>query len=110
MAAATAVVVAQDGGQQFRGVFSRVWTVRATLDSANVATGAGATDTVTVPGVAFGDVVLAIGFSGSLQAVSRTAYVSAANTVTIISNNLSGSGVDLASGTITLVIARPSFL
>jgi hypothetical protein len=38
--------------------------------------------------------------------IVRRAYVSAANTVTVATNNLTGSSVDLASTTIKLVIAR----
>jgi hypothetical protein len=38
--------------------------------------------------------------------VVRRAYVSAANTVTVATDNLTGSSVDLASTTIKLVIVR----
>jgi hypothetical protein len=37
----------------------------------------------------------------------RRAYVSAANTVTIATNNLTGSAVDLGSATVELIIVRP---
>ena len=104
MASATAVV-SRRGTDQFRGIFSDTWSVTATLDSASVATGA-ATDTVTVPGVALGDIVLGMSASVSEAGLVRRAYVSAANTVTIATNNLTGASVDLGSCTIDLVIAR----
>jgi len=57
MAAATAVV-SRRGNDQFRGLFTDTWDVTCTLNSASVATTATATDTVTVSGVALGDMVL----------------------------------------------------
>jgi hypothetical protein len=107
MASATAVV-SRRGNDQFRGIFSDTWSVTATLDSASVATGAAgaATDTVTVPGVALGDMVIGMSVAVSEAGLVRRAYVSAANTVTISTNNLTGASVDLASTTVDLVIAR----
>jgi len=107
MAAATAVV-SRRGNDQFRGLFTDTWNVTATLDSASVATGAAgaATDTVTVPGVALGDMVLCMSAGVSEAGLVRRAYVSAANTVTIATDNLTGASVDLASTTVRLVIVR----
>jgi hypothetical protein len=107
MAAATAVVTKRDQAS-FRGLFNDTWTVTATLDSASVATGAAGagTDTITVAGVALGDVVLAMSVGVSEAGVVRRAYVSAANTVTVATDNLTGVAVDLASTTIKLIIAR----
>jgi hypothetical protein len=108
MAAATAVV-SRRGNDQFRGLYTDTWLVTATLDSASVATGAAgaATDTVTVPGVLLGDMVHSMSINVSEAGLVRRAYVSAANTVTIATNNLTGSSVDLASTTVELVIVRP---
>lgn len=107
MAAATAVVSRRDQAS-FRGLFNDTWTVTATLDSASVATGAAgaATDTITVAGVALGDAVIAMSLGVTEAGIVRRAYVSAANTVTVATNNLTGSSVDLASTTIKLIIAR----
>jgi hypothetical protein len=107
MAAATAVVTKRDQAS-FRGLFNDTWTVTATLDSASVATGAAgaATDTITVAGVALGDAVIAMSVGITEAGIVRRAYVSAANTVTVATNNLTGSSVDLASTTIKLIIAR----
>jgi hypothetical protein len=105
MAAATAVV-SRRGNDQFRGIFSDTWAVAATLDSASISTGGAATDTVTVPGVALGDMVLGMSVAVSEAGLVRRAYVSAANTVTIATTNTTGGSVDLASTTVDLVIAR----
>ena len=107
MASATAVV-SRRGTDQFRGLFSDTWSVTATLDSASVATGAAGagTDTVTVPGVALGDMVIAMSVGVSEAGIVRRAYISASNTVTIATDNLTGSAVDLASTTVKLIIGR----
>ena len=106
MAAATAVV-SRRGNDQFRGLFTDTWDVSCTLDSGSVATTATATDTVTVAGVALGDMVLGMSVGVSEAGLVRRAYVSAANTVTIATNNLTGSAVDLGSATVELIIVRP---
>ncbi len=110
MAAASAVVSAQ-GVKQFPGMFSEMWGVTATWDPASAAAGAQTTaDTITVPGVAVGDMVLGLSFSGEVAASPLIrARVTAANTVVLAI--ISGTGVtaDMASGTLKLVIGRPSF-
>ena len=105
MAAATAVVV-ERGNKQFQGMFSEMWKVSATLDAGSLADGAGESDTVTVPGVALGDMVLGVSFGVSAAGVTVTGYVSAADTVTLRLQNESAGTVDLASTTIKLVVAR----
>ena len=105
MAAATAIT-SRRGTDQFRGLFTDTWAVACTLDSASVADQAAATDTVTVPGVALGDMVIGMSASVNEAGVVRRAYVSAANTVTIATTNTTGAAVDLGSATIDLVIGR----
>jgi len=105
MAAATAVV-SRRGNDQFRGIFSDTWAVTCTLDSASVADQAAGTDTVTVSGVALGDVVMAMSAGVDEAGLVRRAYVSAANTVTIATTNTTGGAVNLGSTTIDLVIGR----
>lgn len=105
MAAATAIT-ARRGNDQFRGLFSDTWNVSCTLDSASVATTATATDTVAVPGVALGDMVLGMSVGVSEAGLMRRAYVSAANVVTIVTVNPTGSAIDLASTTLRLTIGR----
>ena len=48
MATASAVV-SRRGNDQFRGIFSDTWVVRATLDAGSLVDGAGETDDITVP-------------------------------------------------------------
>jgi hypothetical protein len=105
MAAATAVT-SRRGNDQFRGLFSDTWVVTATLDTASLTTIATTTDTIAVPGVALGDIILGISTGVSLAGLQRTAYVSAANVVTIVTQNPTGSTVDLASTTIDVIVAR----
>ena len=105
MAAATAIT-SRRGNDQFRGLFTDTWAVTCTLDSASVADQAAATDTVTVPGVSLGDMVIGMSASVNEAGVVRRAYVSAANTVTIATTNTTGAAVDLGSATIDLVIGR----
>ena len=105
MAAATAVV-SRRGNDQFRGLFTDTWDVSCTLDSASVATTATATDTVTVSGIALGDMVLGMSIGVDEAGLVRRAYVSAANTVTIVTYNPTAGSINLASTTLNLVIAR----
>lgn len=105
MAAATAVT-SRRGNDQFRGLFTDTWDVTCSLDAGAVAGGATDTDTVTVPGVALGDMVLGFGMTVSEAGLVKRAYVSAANTVTIVTYNPTGSSVNLAAATVNLVIGR----
>jgi hypothetical protein len=105
MAAATAVVTRR-GNDQFRGLFSDTWSVVCTLNVDSLADGAGSTDTIAVPGVALGDMVLGVSFGVDLAGVNVTAYVSAANVVTLRLQNESTATVDLASTTVDVIVAR----
>ena len=105
MAAATAVT-SRRGNDQFRGLFTDTWDVSCTLDSASVSTVSTATDTVTVPGVKLGDMVIGASLGVDLVGLTVTGYVSAANTVKFRIQNESGSTVDLASATMDIVIVR----
>ena len=104
----TAVRVEQ-GNKQLQGAFSEMWFVTATIDPNSVAAGAEDTGTLTVPGVALGDMV--VGFSAGVnQTVDAdfNAFVSAANTVTVRLSNLNGAAaLDLATSTWKVLVARP---
>lgn len=80
----------------------------ATYDPANLLDGAGATTTVTVTGAALGDFVTGVSFSLDLQGITLTAYVSAADTVAVRFQNETGGAIDLASGTIRVMVASHS--
>ena len=104
MAAATAIT-SRRGNDQFRGVFNDTFAVTCTLNTASIADQATGTDTVAVPGVILGDIVL-MSTGVDEAGLVRRAYVSAAGTVTIASTNTTGGSVDLASTTVRLVIVR----
>lgn len=81
-------------------------TGSSTYDPPSLVDGAGATTTVTVTGAALGDFVETVSFSLDLQGITVTAYVSAANTVSVRFQNESGATVDLASGTIRVRLSK----
>lgn len=105
MANATSVTV-RAGTDQFRGLYSNTWLVKAALNADSLADGAGDTDTVAVPGVALGDMVLSASLAVDVAGLIVTAYVSAADTVSIRFQNETGGTVDLASATLRLVVVR----
>ena len=105
MASATAVV-SRRGNDQFRGLFSDTWAVKATLDAGSLADGAGETDDVTVPGVALGDMVIGASLGVDLVGLTVTGYVSAANTVKFRIQNESEATVNLDSAKLRIVIVR----
>lgn len=74
-------------------------TGSATYNPPSLADAVGTTTTVTVTGAALGDFAEA-SFSLDLQGITLTAWVSAANTVSVRFQNESGVLVDLASGTL----------
>lgn len=108
MADATAVSTFR-GTQQFQGAFSEMWEVVATINADNLVDGAGDNDTVAVPGVVLGDMVLGVSLGVDLSGVLVTAYVSAANVVTVRFQNESAAPVDLASTSIRILIGRPAW-
>ncbi len=81
------------------GLVGAVFSGSATYDPPSLADGAGATTTVTVTGATLGDYADAT-FSLDLQGITVTAWVSAANTVSVRFQNESGGTLDLASGTL----------
>jgi hypothetical protein len=105
MAAATAIT-ARRGNDQFRGLFSDTWSVSATLDASSLIDGAGETNTIAVPGVILGDVVVGVSMGVDLAGLTITPYVSVAGTVSIRFQNESTATVNLASTTVKFVVVR----
>jgi len=105
MAAATSVV-SRRGNDQFRGIFSDTWVVKCTLDAGSLVDGAGETDTIAVPGVALGDMVLGCSTAVDEVGLIVEGYVSSAGVVSLRIQNESGTTVDLASTTVRVVVAR----
>lgn len=108
MANATSVTSLQ-GKQQFQGIFNEMWAVKATIDADTLGDGAGDSDTIAVPGVTLGDIVMGVSLGVDVSGMIVSAYVSAANVVTVRFQNESGGSVDLGETTIKLVVARPNF-
>jgi hypothetical protein len=106
MAAATAVT-SRRGNDQFRGLFSDTWSVTATLDASSLGDGVGETNTIAVPGVKLGDIVMNVSLGVDVSGISVTPYVSAANVVSIRFQNESGGILDLASTTVKCIVVRP---
>ena len=99
--------------QTFQGLFTDIFAVSITgADPASVAAGAEDTQTYTVNGLALGDVVLGMSLSVN-QTVDGdlSAYISAANTLTIRISNLNGAAaLDYASGTtLKVLVGRPAW-
>jgi hypothetical protein len=105
MAAATSVV-ARQGNDQFRGIYDNTWEVTCVLDASNLADGAGETNTIAVPGVILGDMVISFSSSVDLAGITVSPYVSAAGVVSLRYQNESGGAVDLASATIRVIVGR----
>ena len=105
MAAATAIT-ARRGNDQFRGLFSDTWSVSATLNASSLLNGDGETNTIAVPGVALGDVVIGVSMGVDLAGITINPYVSAADVVSIRFQNESGGTLDLASTTVKCVVVR----
>lgn len=80
-------------------------TASETKDWGSLASGASATEAVTVTGAALGDFAMA-SMSLDLSGLTLTAYVSAANTVTVVLANNTAGAVDLASGTLYVGVLK----
>jgi hypothetical protein len=77
----------------------RVLSGSATFNPSNLVDGAGETTTVTVTGAALGDYA-EVSFSLDVEGITVTAWVSAADTVSVRLQNESGGTLDLGSGTL----------
>lgn len=93
----------------FQGAFNVMYAVKVTADISNAATGSGTfgTATVTVPGVALGDMVLVSSATATTSGAPIFGEVSAANTVRLVLLNNSAGAVDQASGTFYILVLRP---
>lgn len=80
-------------------------TASATFDPPNVVVASSVTTTVNAPGAALGDFAL-VSFSLSAGGLTITAYVSAADTVTVVFFNGTASDVNLGSGTLRVKVLK----
>lgn len=86
-----------------------ILTGSATYDPASLADGAGDTTTVTVTGAVLGDFVSYVSHSINVNGITVTAWVSAANTVSVRFQNESGGPLDIASGTLRVAVKKAWF-
>jgi hypothetical protein len=87
---------------------SKDFTGSKTYDPANMTASGGTTSTtVTVTGAVLGQPAKAGLTTLTTQAIIVSAHVSAADTVTVVLFNPTGSSVDLGSGTLTAVVEAP---
>lgn len=84
----------------------KVLTGSKTFDTPSVIDAAGTSTTVTVTGAALGDFVTGVSLSVDLAGITTTAYVSAADTVTVRFQNESGGTLDLASATLRVLVRK----
>lgn len=80
-------------------------TGSATWDPSSIVDGNEEACEITVTGAALGDFVIGVSFSLDVQDLQLTADVTAANTVTAVLSS-SGDTVDLASGTVRVVVMK----
>lgn len=76
---------------------------KATYDAPSIAAAGTTTTTITVTGAAVGDEAR-VTFGVSLAGLNASAYVSAANTVTVVLHNPTAGAIDLASTTIRATV------
>lgn len=119
MANTMAVSRVEQGTQQFQGAFKEMFLVTGTVtDQDAIADDVSVEITLTVPGVALGDMVLGISF-GKSQADANarlivTGFVSAANTVIMVLSNVDETtdaydADTLNDGGFKMIIGRPSW-
>jgi hypothetical protein len=77
-----------------------------TYDPPSIASGAQVTVTAACTGAVLGDYAIA-SFSQDLQGITLSAYVSAANTVTVVFRNGTAGPIDLGSGTLRVRTSKP---
>lgn len=83
----------------------RIMFGSATYNAGNLIDAAGETTTVTVTGADLGDFALA-SLGIDVAGISVTAYVSAANTVSVRLQNESGGALDLASTSLKVLVIK----
>lgn len=105
--------------EQFQGLFNEMWQVTGSVaDQDAISDDVSVDISLTVPGVALGDMVLGVSFSKALSdanaSLTVTAFVSAANTVILKLVNVDGTtdaydADTLNNGTFKILIGRPNW-
>lgn len=94
------------GANAINDHFQKVFAAQGVWDAGSIAQAAEAVDTLTVTGVALGDMVIGVSCSVDIADLVLTAAVTAANEVTVSLANNTGAAVDLASATYRVIVAR----
>jgi hypothetical protein len=94
-------LLAMSAGANIKGLFYG----SLAYDPVSLVSREGVTAVVPVPGVALGDIVIAVGLNVSASSVSVTAYVQAAGLVEVRFQNQSAQTRDIASTIIYVIIA-----
>lgn len=88
------------------GVWARVLRASASLDFASAAAASNVTATVTVPGADPLDSVIVHEVGALASSLIISGYVSAADTVTVVARNPTGSAIDQAATTYRVTVIK----
>jgi hypothetical protein len=104
--ALTSVKIKSNARQQFPGVFSNVIVATGVKDFGTIADGADAQDTIAVPGVVAGDMVLGVSSSAN-DGLTLSGTVAGTGSVAVTAvNNSGGSITATATAVYSVVVAR----
>jgi hypothetical protein len=104
--ALTSVKIKSNARQQFPGVFSNVTVATGVKDFGTIADGADAQDTIAIPGVTAGDMVLGVASSAN-DKLTLSGTVAGAGSVAITAvNNTGGSVTATATAVYSVVVAK----
>jgi hypothetical protein len=104
--ALTSVKINSNARQQFPGVFSNVTVASGVKDFGTIADGVDAQDTIAVPGVTAGDMVLGVA-SSAADGLTLSGTVEGTNSVAISAVNNSGSSITAtATAVYSVVVAK----
>lgn len=119
MANTFTVTKVEQGNKQFQGAFKEMWAVTGTVvDQDAIADDVSVELTLTVPGVALGDMFLGCSFTKSQAdanaSITTDGFISAANTVILKLTNVDATtdaydADTLNNGTFKILIGRPAW-
>jgi hypothetical protein len=104
--ALTSVKIKSDARQQFPGVFSNVTVATGVKDFGTIADGADAQDTIAIPGVTAGDMVLGVASSANDKLTLSGAIAGAGSVAITAVNNTGGSVTATATAVYSVVVAK----
>lgn len=102
----TQVIQTRTGRMQFQGLFEAVVELEALYDPPSILSNGFDDETITTPGVEFGDFVL-LSFEADLLSLDIHAHVKAKDTLSVHLHNPTAGTVNLAEANIHIVVLRP---